>query len=76
VTQIPFRNNTGAEILICLEPDDDIIPVQPGETCTICLRDEMSDLDSADFLIEFSPGLVSVCLICDKTVFINDRQVW
>ena len=73
--RIPVRNTSDAEVLVGLEPEGDTLPLMPGETCTIEAITEIQDLARLDFQIEYSNGLISVCLMCTKTAFVDGRKV-
>ena len=75
MTRVPVRNDTDREILIGLEPEGDTIPLAPGETCLIQTAEDAADWDALDFHIEYSEGLVSISLMCEKLVFVNGRRV-
>jgi len=59
---------------LALEPEGDVIMLEPGTTCSVRFPD-LGDSDDADLEISWEEGLLSIHLSATKQVWIDDKRV-
>ncbi len=72
--QLPISNDGNAPLQLALEPEGDVIMLEPGTTCSVRFPD-LGDSDDADLEISWEEGLLSIHLSATKQVWIDDKRV-
>ena len=75
IDSIPITNSSTSAILIALEPEGDTIEMPAGATCKIVPVPELGAANDLEFELDIKDDMVSIYLVCEKSVFINGVQL-
>ena len=70
---IPIHNRSGSELELALEPEGDVIVLQPNAQCQIGADDDGSAVGDVEF--EYEVGRLTVHASCRKRVSVDGTRV-
>jgi hypothetical protein len=74
LNSVNFRNKLSHELHLGIEPEGDCVTIGPSQLCKIVPR-PLSEDSGLEIEIDYEQNLISIHLMCDKEIYIDNQRV-